>query len=116
MTTNALIKGRQAIWGLTPEAGDTFAAGIIVNQTKDINGDTDFILDGQGFVIAEVFFNDKNECDINIICESETAEPERGDDMQIVGIDCIAQTCQVKWDQKGWKMLNVKATKFVNLV
>ena len=113
---NARIKGRQAIWGLKPENGDTFAAGIIVNQTKDLNGDVDFVFDGEGFVIAEVLFNDKKECDINIICETGTAEPERGDDAQIAGVDCIIQSAQLKWDQKGWKMLGVKATQFVNLV
>lgn len=112
---NALIKGRAAIWGIETTAGDTYVAGIIVDMTHDKDGDTDFVLDGQGFVIAEALFNDQDVCDINVICESGTALPDRGDDIQIAGYACIVQSCGEKWNQKGWKAINVKAKKFVNL-
>lgn len=113
--TTALVRGRAAIWGIVTSGGDTYAAGIITNQEKVITGEEEFIYDNEGFTITEVFFDDRDECDINIICESGTSEPARGDDIQIVGIDCIVQSATVKWEQKGWKLLNVKAKKFANL-
>ena len=112
---NAVIRGRAAIWGIKTESGDTYAAGIITNQARVITGEEDFVFDNDGFTIAEVFFDDRDECDINIICESATTPPARSDDIQIVGIDCIVQSAEIKWDQKGWKLLNVKAKKFANL-
>jgi hypothetical protein len=113
---NALVRGRQAIWGIKVSSGDTFAAGIIKSQKRALNADTDEVFDDDGFTIAQAFFNNNDECDIEIICESGTTEPEPGDDIQIVGIDGIVQNSSVNWDQKGWKSLQVKAKKFANLV
>jgi hypothetical protein len=113
---NATIRGRAAIWGIVAEAGDTFAAGLILDQGKVITGEEDFIYDNDGNTITEVFFDDRDECDINIICEDTTTDPVRGDDIAIVGDDCIVQSAELKWKQKGWKVLNVKAKKFSQLV
>ena len=114
--TVALIRGRSAIWGIKTEAGDTHAAGIIKSQKRLLNADTDEILDGEGFVISEVFFNNHDECDIEVICEAGTEPPEPGDDIQIVGLDCVVQSgVGVNWEQKGWKSLQVKAKKFANM-
>lgn len=112
--STALIRGRSCVWGIEND-GDTFAAGVVVDMSHAVDGDTDFVLDGQGFVIAEVFFNDKDECEVNVLCEQETAVPARGDDVIIAGIECIVQSASVKWNQKGWKMLSIKGTKFANL-
>jgi len=112
---DALIRGRQAIWGIVSDSGDTYASGIIVKKSRKKASDTDFVLDDMGFVIAQVFFNQNDECDVNIICESGTSQPENGDDITLNGIDCIVQESDVAWDQKGWKMLNVKAKKYANL-
>ena len=112
---NAVIRGRAAIWGIHTEAGDTHAAGIIVDQGYNLTGDEDVVLDDEGFVIAKAYFNDQNQCDINIICESTTAMPDRGDDIQIAGVACMVDSAELKWDQKGWKKFAAKATKYMNL-
>jgi hypothetical protein len=112
---SALIVGAAAIWGLTPETGDTYAAGIIVTQSNKSGADKDFVLDGQGFAIGAAYFNNKNECSIEVVCESGTTPPEPGDEISIAGIDCLVDDSEVKWNQKGWKMLSIKATKFANL-
>lgn len=114
--TTALIRGRDAVWGIATESGDTYAAGIIVDQDKTKDAEKAYIFDDEGFTISQVFFDHNDQCNINIICETATTEPDCGDDIQIVGIDCIVQNCKVAWKQKDWKMLNVTAKKFANLV
>ena len=113
---NATIRGRGAIWGIETTAGDTFAAGLIKSQKHGLKADTDEIRDNQGYVVGEVFFNQNDECDVEILAESATTPPAPGSDIQLAGLDCIVQDSQVNWEQKGWKSLQVKAKKFVNLV
>jgi len=78
-------------------------------------GETDYIFDEDGFTITQIFFDDRDECSIDVLCETATAQPDRGDDVQICGLACIVQDSTLKWEKKGWKMLNVKAKKFPNL-
>ena len=113
---NAVIRGRQAVWGIVTESGDTYAAGIVKSQKKANNSDTDEVFDNEGFAIAQVHYNMNNECDVEVICEAGTTEPDNGDDIQIVGVDCICQNSSVNWEWKGWKSLQIKAKKFANLV
>lgn len=112
---NAVVRGRAAIWGIHTTAGDTHAAGIIVDQGYELTGDEDFVFDSEGFAIAKVYFNDQNQCEINIICEAGTAMPDRGDDIQIAGVACMVDSASLKWEQRGWKKFSVKATKYLNL-
>ena len=112
---NAVIRGRAAIWGIVTEAGDTYAAGIVRSQKRGLNADTDEIFDNEGFVISQAFFNQNDECNVEIVCEAGTTPPSPGDDIQIAGIDCIVQNSNLNWEQKGWKSLQVVAKKFANL-
>ena len=113
---NAVIRGRQAIWGIVTSAGDTFAGGLIKSQKRDDDSDSETILDGEGFVIAEVFYNQKNECNIEIQCEASTTGPLVSADIQICGLLALVKSVSLNWEQKGWKSMQVKATKYVNLV
>ncbi|MFA5058265.1 MAG: hypothetical protein WC485_09145 [Opitutaceae bacterium] len=113
---NPTIRGRVAVWGIETEAGDTWAAGIITGQGHEKAGAEDFLFDGNGFTISQIFFDEQDVCDIDVICEAASAVPDRGDDIQIAGFDCIVQGASTKWEQKGWKKLNIKAKKFANLV
>lgn len=112
---NALIRGRSAVWGIATESGDTYAGGIVQGQEILRDGEVDYIFDDEGFTITEIFFDDRDECSIDVLCEAATALPERGDDIAIAGVDCIVQSATLKWEKKAWKMLNVKAKKFPNL-
>ena len=115
-TTNAVIRGRAAIWGIEADSGDTFYSGLILNQAHIIAADEDYIHDNEGFIISEVFFNMRDECDVNVICEDGTDSPSPGDNISIAGVDCIVQGGpELKWQQKGWKVLNIKAKKFLML-
>ena len=113
---NPTIRGREAIWSIVTVAGDTYVAGIIQRQTHEKTGEQDYIYDNEGFTITDIFFDDRDECEIDILVESDTSVPDRGDDIQIVGLACIVRNVQIKWEKKAWKMLTVSAAKFINLV
>lgn len=110
--SNYVMRGRAAIWGVVTESGDTHAAGLILSQGRQIVSESDGIADNEGFTITKVYFDQRDECDIDVICEAATAAPDIGDDIQIAGIDCIVESCDLKWQQKGWKGLNIKAKKY----
>lgn len=111
-----VIRGRVAVWGIHADAGDTYYAAIITGQRRGKEAENDFIFDTNGFTITEIFFDNKDKCDVDVICESGTTQPENGDSITIDAIVCQVQSSEVKWEQKGWKKLSIKATKFANLV
>ena len=114
--TTPKIKGRNAIWGMEHTDGDTYASGLVVDKNWNITGETDFIFDDNGFTITEIFFDDRDELEVNIICESATALPARGDEINLCGISCLVQSAGLVWNNRKWKMLSVKVTRYVNLV
>ena len=117
--TAPVIRGRQAVWGIgdSLESGDTYSSGICTSCGRDKVGEDDFLYDDNGFVIAQNFFNEHDELSVEIICEAATAQPERGDKIQINGVaDALVQSSKLKWQQRGWKGLSVSAKKWPNLV
>jgi len=113
--TTPVIKGRAAIWGIKDTSGDTHESSIITRMSRKRDGETDFLFDNDGFTVTEIFFDDKDVVTIEVICETATSIPARGDDITIVSIDAIVQDAELVWEQKGWKKLSINATKFANL-
>lgn len=109
------IRGRAAVWGIVAPEGDTYAGGIIQSQGRESAGEEDYIYDNDGFTITEIFFDDRDECTIDILVEAGTTMPARGSDITIAGLDCIVQKASMKWTKKGWAMMTVTAKKFANL-
>lgn len=112
---SVINRGRAVIWGIESAAGDTHSAGLIVGQGHGKAGGTAFVKDQEAHTVGEIFYDDKDECDIDVDCESGTALPERGDDVTIDGLECIVQDCSLKWENEKIKRLNIKATKFALL-
>ena len=114
--SNVKIKGRQVVWGIVPGAGDTHSSGIITRIGHKKAGAEDFVFDNEGFTIAQIFYDDIDEVSVDVMCESATAIPERGDAITIAGCAALVQSAEVAWEQKAVKKLNITAKKFVNLV
>ena len=114
--STAKIKGRQVIWGIVPGAGDTHAAGIITRIGRKKLGSDEFVYDNEGFTITQIFYDDTDEVSVDVLCETATEQPERGDAITIAGVAALVQTSDLAWEQKAVKKLNITAKKFVNLV
>lgn len=108
-------RGREVIWGVVAESGDTHAAALIVSQGVEKAGGEAKVKDLEGHTVGQVFFDDMDNCDIDVDCESGAALPDRGDDIQIAGYACIVQSATLRWQNEQIKRLNIKATKFALL-
>lgn len=90
--------------------------GVIVDADRKDGGDKVEIRDRKGNVIAVVYFNDKSECEINVLFETGVTIPARGDDIDICGlIDVLVDEVQHKWANDKERMLGIRGTKYANI-
>lgn len=108
---NPVIKGHTAVWGV-----GSIYTGLITRASRKKNGETEVIYDSNGFVITKIFFDDKQECEIELIFESGTTEPTRGDAITFNSqAGFLVENTELMWEQRGWKKLKIQATFHVNI-
>jgi hypothetical protein len=112
--TAASIKGQTAVWGVET-AYQSLQSGIVRSVTRKKTGERDYLYDYEGFTIAQVFFDEKEEVELEVVCKSDTAAPTNGDTLAIGTVNFLVQDSQVMWEQRGWKKLKTTATYFPNL-
>lgn len=112
--TAARIKGQAAVWGIEAAHKD-LQSGLVRSVTHKKSGETDFLYDHEGFTIAEVFFDDREEVELEVVCKADTAAPANGDTLAIGGVSFLVQGSDFGWEQRGWKKLKTQATYFPNL-
>lgn len=99
----------------TGEVGYT-AIGTIVSGGHDHGGDKLEIKGRQGGVIAVVYFNDKDECEIEVIFDSSASLPERGDSLSLCGLaNVLCDGWKKAWENEKECMLTIRATRYDNL-
>lgn len=115
--TAALLKGTDistAVWGIESDYR-ALQSGLVRSVTRKKSGERDVIYDYEGFTIGQVFFDEKEEVSLEIICKSATAVPANGDTLTIGSTSFLVQDTEVMWEQRGWKKLKTNATYFPNL-
>jgi hypothetical protein len=113
---SVIARGRVAIWGIESVEGDTYAAGLIMSQTVANESEKAFVKDYEGHTVGQIIFDDKNNCEVEVDCESGASLPAIGDDVVIGGFDCIVQDSTFKWQNDAIKRFSLKATKYALLV
>ncbi|GEM_PF-1916232 len=110
-TTAAVIKGDNTIlWGAR---NGTTITGIIVSVRDQITGEMVEIPDDIGFTVSVVFFNDKHECEAELIVQTSYPSIARGDMVTIMGITNVMVTeVEKMWENKQARKLRVKGTAF----
>lgn len=110
--TPRIIGDNTVIFG----TGGLFATGIVLSASVMLDGDILELKDNTGFVYCVVYFNDKNECEIQIILKTDTAEPVRGDNITIGGVaDCLVKNAKKEWEDAGEAKYTLQATRYVNV-
>ncbi len=110
MANNPTIKGDTTVlWGT---GGGTEISGIIVSVRNQRTSEMVEVADNDGFTVSAIFFNQKNECEVEIIVQTAYPDLENGDDVTIMGVECIVLNSEKMWEQKGVRKLRVKATKW----
>jgi hypothetical protein len=108
---NPVIKGTQALWGV-----GSIYTGIVVSARIKRTGEEDYIYDGNGFTITDILFDDRDEGEVNVICQSDTTIPARGAVITVNSVATfIVHATELMWEQRGWKKLKIAAKNFVNL-
>lgn len=103
----------KASWG-TGGAGAS-DLGYIYKATHRKAGAEDKVYDGNGFTIGQIFFDDTDELELEILAKDSAALPARGDAMTVNSVAGVVQESSLEWGHKQWKMIKCKAVKFVNM-
>jgi len=114
-STHITIKGNNLItWG-SKDVGTTF--GIVTAGGRKHTGDIAEIKDEDGNVIATIYFNEKDECEVTAIYQTSITLPERGDSITICGVlTALVAEWEFKWESGKEMMYTLRATKYKWLV
>ncbi len=105
-----VIKGDNTVlWG----TGGTYSTAIVVSARDHLTGEIVEVSDNNGFASSVVLFNDKNECEVQIIVQTAAPSIARGDAVTVCGhAGCVATDTELMWEQKGVRKYTLRATKF----
>ncbi len=105
-----VIKGNNTVlWG----TGSAYSTAIVVSARDQLTGEMVEVSDNVGFTISAIFFNDKHECEVEIIIETAAPTLARGDQVTMCGnANCLVMEAEIMWEQKGVRKYRLKATKF----
>lgn len=111
------MKGVQALWGV----GSIYGSTLVTDIRRKNGGEVDYLMDGNGFKITKIFFDDMVEIEINLIMKTGTVVPDRGDTVTVTGAGgaitgtLMCDDTEIAWTQKGWQKLKIAATAHANL-
>lgn len=115
MPDNYLIVGTGDIGFGTDSAGYT-GIGVIISATRKDGGDKLEIKDRQGNVFIVVYFNAKNECEIEVLFDEETTIPERGDALSLCGLtNVLCDDIEHKWSAGAERKFTIRGTRYAHL-
>lgn len=111
LNENPVIRGTEALWGI----GNIYS-GLLQSARRRKTGEDDMIGDGDGQTVTKIFFDDRYEWELELICQSATPEPDRGDALTIDSdTACFVLDTELQWEWRGWKRLRITAHKFANI-
>jgi len=113
MSGSPVIKGdNTVVWG----SNGVYSTGIIVSGSKQLSGEKMEVKDNNGFVVAAIYFDDKNQCDFEMIVQTAAPDLARGDQITICGLlNCLVDETDEKWAQNDVRKFSVKATKYLGM-
>jgi len=98
-------------------SGGVYTTGIIVTTASNkLDGDMLEIKDNNGFVVAVIFYNDKNELSFEMIVQTTAPTLKRGDVITIAGVaTAIVKDTELKYTQDNVQKFAVNATSYAGL-
>jgi hypothetical protein len=110
MATMKMKAGVTAVWGAS-EVGDP-GYGKVLSAKRAHAAEKDFVYDEDGETVGEIFFDEKDELEIGVICKSGMTNPTTGNSITIATLAGLIQDWDIAWENRSTKKLNIKATKF----
>lgn len=113
MPNNPTIKGdNTVIWG----TGGNYAGGIITSCSKDNTTEKLEVLDNNGYTVAVIYFNQKGECEFEMIVQTSAPTLAHGDQITICGaVNALVENTKQVWAQRDVCKFQVKATKYTGM-
>lgn len=109
-TSSPTIKGDNTV--LFGANGVYSGAGIITRGSKKTGGSVLEVKDENSFTVTKIYFDDKNECEFEMIVKTAAPDLARGDFITICGVAaCLVDETEEMWEQGGVRKFRVKATK-----
>jgi hypothetical protein len=97
-----------ASWGT---AGVTSDLGIVVSARKSDNSEVYNLKDATGDVIAHIFYDAKQEVELEIMAKDASVNPEAGDAITIAGVAAVVLSAETRWQSEDMKKISVTAVK-----
>jgi len=114
--TMKMKSGVTAVWG-TEEITAQSNYGIVTSASRKKTSEKETVPDGNGYTVGLVFFDQKSEVSLDIICKSSMTEPSVGDTITFQtspAVSGIVMDADLKWDNKSTKKMTVTATQFTD--
>jgi hypothetical protein len=90
--------------------------GIITGGNKRLNGEKLEVADETGYIVAVIYFNEKNECSFEMIVKTAAPDLERGDEIEICGVAaCLVDDTELIFANKDVQKFRVNATKYAGI-
>jgi hypothetical protein len=113
MPNNPTIKGDNTV--LFGSAGFYSGSGILVSGNKKLSGDKLEVKDQTGYVVATIYFNDKNEFSFEMIVKTAAPTLDRGDEITLASLVALVDDVEEMWKQDDVRRLRVTATRYLGM-
>jgi hypothetical protein len=106
-----------ASWG-TKGAGGTdgvHSLGLIKSARRRKDGEEKKVKNPSGNTMAHLFYDDRQEVEMEVLALDAAALPNRGDSIDIAGVTAVVTTCEENWQEEDFRMITVSAVKHVDV-
>lgn len=113
---NPVIRGDNTVlWG-TSGVYSGSGAGFITTGRKRATAEKLEIKDNNGFTVATIYFDNKTECEFEMIVKTAAPTLAIGDGLTICGVAyALVDDFEEMWAQADVRKLRVKATNYVGI-
>jgi len=106
--------GVTAVWGTSDASVTATNQGIVQSVGRKDSAEKDFILDENGYTLGVIYFDEKSQYTVGILCKTSMTIPTVGGSMTIGGAALHVDDVDLKWENKGWKKCDVVVTKYAD--
>jgi hypothetical protein len=111
MSNIPVIKGDNTV--LFGADGVYSGSGLVTGGNKKTDAEKIEVPDANGFVVAVIYFNNKNECSFEMIVKTAAPTLVPGDTITLCGVAaCLVDNAEEIWAQKDVRKFRVTATKY----
>ncbi len=113
---NPVIRGDSTVlWGASGVFSGT-GVGFVTKGNKKLSGEKVEIKDANGFTVAVIYFDDKNNVSFEMFVKTAAPTLARGDGVTICGVAyALVDDVEELWDNNNARRLIVTATNYVSI-